>query len=330
MRRIAWVLAAAAVLWAGAASAADTVRIVNIGHGYWAGPLYVAEAERLFAKHGLAAEVTTVKGGSLAFQALFTKDADVAMLNYEHIVQALANGRRAVAVYRMIHRPVNNVIIKTEIADKTAGLDIAERVRRLKGLRIGLPSAGGSGEKMLGVLARKYGLRLPGDIDTVFLGSDPGPYVAAFKQGLIDAALPVEPTGILIEQEGLGKTYINLMTGEVPEFDNLITMVLAVHPDLMESNPRLIQRVVAVLDDAMAVLKKNPARGKEIMRKIFPTLSAAAHDATYRTLLQIWTDHGRMTAAEGQRVVDYLLGGGEQAAPSLNLQLTFTNKFLPN
>lgn len=330
MRAIAGVLAAAAVLWAGAARAADTVRIVNIGHGYWAGPLYVAEAERLFAVHGLAAEVTTVKGGSLAFQALFTKDADVAMLNYEHIVQALAKGRRAVAVYRMIRRPVNNVIIKTEIADKSAGLDIAERVRRLKGLRIGLPSAGGSGEKMLGVLARKYGLHYPGDIDTVFLGSEPGPYVAAFKRGLIDAALPVEPTGILIEQEGLGKIYINLMTGEVPEFDDLITMVLAVHPDMLETNPRLIAKVAAAFDDAMALLKNNPTRGKEIMRKIFPTLSAAAQDATYRTLLQIWTDNGRMSAAEGQRVVDYLLGRPEGGGPSINVPLTFTNKFLPN
>lgn len=329
VKKVIWPLALATLVWAGDVSAADKVRIVNIGHGYWAGPLYVAEAENLFARHGLAADVTVVKGGPLAFQALLSKEADVAMLNYEHIVTALANGRRVVAVYRMINRPVNNAIIKTELAAGGVGLDVGERVRRLKGLRIGLPSAGGSGEKMLRVLARKYGLRMPGDINTVYLGSDPGPYLAAFKRGLIDAALPVEPTGILIEQEGLGKIYINLMTGEVPEFDNLITMVLAVHPDLMESNPQLISKVAAAFDGAMAVLKKNPARGKEIMRQRFPNMSVPSQDATYRTLLQIWTDNGRMSAADGQRVYDYLLGG-EPGGPAIDIQRTFTNKFLPN
>lgn len=330
VRSVIWPLAAAALLWAGDAPAADKIRIVNIGHGYWAGPLYVAEAENLFAVHGLTADVTAVKGGPLAFQALLNKDADVAMLNYEHIVTALANGRRVVAVYRMINRPVNNVIIRTELAAASAGLDMGERVRRLKGLRIALPSAGGSGEKMLGVLARKYGLRLPGDINTIYMGSDPGPYLAAFKRGLIDAALPVEPTGILIEQEGLGKIYINLMTGEVPEFDNLITMVLAVHPDLMESNPKLIANVAAAFDAAMTVLKKNPARGKEIMRQRFPNMTPQSQDATYRTLLQIWTDNGRMAAADGQRVYNYLLGGDKPGPPAIDIQLTFTNKFLPN
>ena len=59
-----------------------------------------------------------------------------------------------------------------------------------------MPSANGSGEKMLKVLAKKYGLQLPGDITMVYLGAEAAGYVAAFQNKLVDAALPFEPAGV--------------------------------------------------------------------------------------------------------------------------------------
>src|SRR6188508_130441 len=100
---------AAALLFSFAASA-ETVRITNIGHGYYSGALYVAKREKLFEKYGLEPDISFVQGGALALQAALTKQADVGILSYEHVLTAAVQGKRIVAFYCVANRPVNNVI----------------------------------------------------------------------------------------------------------------------------------------------------------------------------------------------------------------------------
>ena len=254
--------------WAVFAGAEDLVKIANIGHGYYAAPLYIAQQAGLFTKHGLKADITVVQGGPLALQTVLTKQVDVGILSYEHVLMAAAQGKRVVAIFNIANRPLNNVIFKNELA--TPGLDVDARIRKLNGLRVALPSAGGSGEKMLGVLARKVGLKLPGDISMVYLGSEPASFVAAFQRGLVDAALPVEPAGVLIQQAGVGKTYIDPIKGEVPEFQDIIFMALSVHPDSLSEKSPLLRRVVEVFREAAALLKAQPVQAKAILARGSP------------------------------------------------------------
>ena len=67
-------------------ASAEPVKITNIGHGYYSGALYVAKQEKLFEKHGLEPDISYVQGGALALQAALTKQADVGILSYEHIL----------------------------------------------------------------------------------------------------------------------------------------------------------------------------------------------------------------------------------------------------
>src|SRR6478672_13229406 len=203
---------AAVTLFAGAASA-ETVKITNIGHGYFSGALYVAVQEKLFQKYGLEPEVSYVQGGPLALQATLTKQADVGILSYEHVLAVAVQGKRIVSFYCIANRPVNNVIATDKLMAGSEKLSIEEKVKRLNGARVAMPSANGSGEKMLGVLAKKYGLTLPEDIKSVYLGAEAPSYVAAFDRNLIDAALPFEPAGVLVQQAGKGRIFLNLMNG---------------------------------------------------------------------------------------------------------------------
>src|SRR6476620_4859803 len=109
-RRLHLLLAALLAILPGAAATAEPVKIVNIGHGYYAGALYVAKQEKLFEKHGLEPDISYVQGGALALQAVLTKQADVGILSYEHVLTAAVQGKRIVAFYCVANRPVNNVI----------------------------------------------------------------------------------------------------------------------------------------------------------------------------------------------------------------------------
>lgn len=316
---------AAALLFSFAASA-ETVRITNIGHGYYSGALYIAKREKLFEKYGLEPDISFVQGGALALQAALTKQSDVSIVSYEHILTSAVQGRQVVAFFNIANRPVNNVIGNEKLVAGSETLSVEERIKKLKGMRIAMPSAGGSGEKMLGVLAKKYGLTLPGDITSVYLGAEAPSYVAAFERNLIDAALPFEPAGVLVEQAGKGRIYLNMMSGEVPEVRDILFMVLATHPDNIKQKPETLRKVAAAFSDAVQILKGDPKRGKSLMALEYPQMMPETNDKAYDIVSQVWSADGRMTEAQARATFAYLQPSGPQ---QVDFPSTFTNDFLP-
>ena len=321
---------AASVLLAGMtppwAARAETVKITNIGHGYYSGALYIAKREKLFEKYGLEPEISFVQGGPLALQAALTKQADVSVVSYEHILTAAVQGKQVVAFFNIANRPVNNVIASDKLMAGSEKLSVEGKIKRLKGMRVAMPSAGGSGEKMLGVLAKKYGLTLPGDITSVYLGAEAPSYVAAFQRDLIDAALPFEPAGVLVQQSGKGKIYLNMMNGEVPEVRDILFMVLATHPDNIKEKPELLRKVAAVFTEAVKILKGDAKRGKALMALEYPAMTPETNEQAYDIVSQIWTKDGKISEAQARATFAYLQPSGPQA---VNFPSTFTNAFLP-
>ena len=318
-------IVAAALLFSFAASA-ETVRITNIGHGYYSGALYIAKREKLFEKYGLEPDISFVQGGALALQAALTKQSDVSVVSYEHILTSAVQGKQVVAFFNIANRPVNNVIGNEKLVAGSEKLSVEERIKKLKGMRVAMPSAGGSGEKMLGVLAKKYGLTLPGDITSVYLGAEAPSYVAAFEKNLIDAALPFEPAGVLVEQAGKGRIYLNMMSGEVPEVRDILFMTLATHPDNIKQKPETLRKVAAAFSDAVQILKGDPKRGKSLMALEYPQMAPETNDKAYDIVSQIWSADGRMTEAQARATFAYLQPSGPQ---QVDFPSTFTNDFLP-
>jgi NitT/TauT family transport system substrate-binding protein len=320
------VLAAIAMMSAmTAVQAQETVRITNIGRGYYAGPLYVAMREKLFERHGLKPEVTLVKGGALVLQSLLSKDADFGVLSYEHVITAAAQGKNLVSIFNITTRPINNLIANNELMAADANMTLEQKILSLKGKRIGTPSAGGSGEKMLGVLAKQYGLKLPGDIQLVYLGADAPAYVGAFQAKVIDAAIPFEPAGVLLEQKKLGGILVNLMSGDVDQFRDLVFMGVATNEDTIRTRPELVRKIAEVFTEAQAILL-DPARGKKIMAQEFPEMAPETNERSYEILSQIWSKDGRMTLGGAKKVYDFLQPSGDK---TIEFEKTFTNAFLP-
>jgi NitT/TauT family transport system substrate-binding protein len=282
--------------------------------------------EKLFQKYGLEPEISYVQGGPLALQAVLTKQADVGVLSYEHVLTVAVQGKRIVAFFNIANRPVNNVIASDKLMAGAEKLSVDDKIKRLKGQRVAMPSANGSGEKMLGVLAKKYGLTLPGDISSVYLGAEAPSYVAAFQKDLIDAALPFEPAGVLVQQSGKGKIYLNMMNGEIPEFRDILFMTLATHPDVMKERPEMLRKVAQVFLEAHKILKDDPKRGMAIMAKEYPSMTPETNAEAFKTVSQIWTRDGKMTEAQARATFNYLQPKG---VAEVDFPSTFTNEFLP-
>src|ERR1700704_4798514 len=134
-------LAASALPAARRGARAEPVKITNIGHGYYSGALYVAKQEKLFEKYGLEPEISYVQGGALALQSVLTKQADVGILSYEHVLTVAVQGKRIVSFFNIANRPVNNVIANEKLIKGSETLSIEDKIRRLKGARVAMPSA---------------------------------------------------------------------------------------------------------------------------------------------------------------------------------------------
>jgi NitT/TauT family transport system substrate-binding protein len=179
---------------------------------------------------------------------------------------------------------------------------------------------------MLGVLAKKYGLTLPGDIKSVYLGAEAGAYVAAFQRELIDAALPFEPAGVLVQQAGKGQIFLNMMSGEIPEFRDLLFMTLATHPDYIKEKPDLLRKVAQVFTEATKILKTEPARAKALLAKEYPAMTPETNEQAFATVSQIWPMTGRISEAQARATFAYLQPEGPSP---VDFPSTFTNEFLP-
>lgn len=311
--------------FAGKAQALDSVKIVNIGHAYWAAPLYIAQYYKLFEKHGLNADVTTVKGGSLSLQAALTKGADVAQVTFEHVLQAGAKGQRVVSFYRFGSAPANNIVVSNAIMDAAKGKPIADRILALKGARVAVPSAGGSNEKLLEMMGAVYGLDMK-NVQRVFVGGDPGSYLAAFQSKQIDAAVFAEPVGTLVKKAKLGDTLVDIAAGDEPRFNDVIFLTLVSHPDIIAQKKDILKRVSAAYDDAMKIIHNEPDKGIAAMAKEFPNLSPEDNASVFKAMVATFPKDGKMNIDQAKRTMAYMQALGDlEVKPDFDASKLFTN-----
>ena len=92
--------------------------------------------------------------------------------------------------------------------------------------------------------------------------------------------MPFEPAGVLVEQSGKGKIYLNMMNGEIPEFRDILFMTLATHPDVIKERPDMLRKVAQVFAEAQKILKDDPKRGMAIMAKEYPSMEPSTNEPT--------------------------------------------------
>jgi NitT/TauT family transport system substrate-binding protein len=324
MPRIATLLAGMALAAATALAHAEPVKIVNIGHSYYAAALYVAQQEKIFQKYGLEPSVTVVQGGPLALQAVLSGDVDLGVLSYEHVLTAAVQGKPMVAFFNLVNRPTSNVIASNAMVEAAKGKSVADKIKLLRGKRIGVPSQGGSGDKLTRALVAMEGMQ-PSDVKMVFSGADTGSYIAALRRDLIDAAVVPEPAGLLAREQKVGGVYLDFLAGEVPAFRDMIYMSLTTTPEAVTKKRELIAKVAKVITEAVQVIKDHPDRALAVMKKEYPEMSEAMNRELFNMLNQAWSRDGRMTMAQAQATADYLKPTGDH---KLDIAKTFTNDFL--
>jgi sulfonate transport system substrate-binding protein len=213
-------------------SGTKTVKFGYIADYNGASSLAVADAQKLWAKHGLKAETKKFTAGPIEVQALGAGDIDFGYLGPGALWLPASGKAKIVAI--------NTV----GLADRVIAQPGITSVQQLKGKKVGVPE-GTSGDMILQLALEKAGMK-PTDVQKVVM--DPPTIVSAFSSGKIDAA------GIWYPLIGTIKKRVpNLVELESSQTfypSTTFPTAFVAGNDLVQKDPDLVKRVLAVLQEA--------------------------------------------------------------------------------
>ena len=180
------------------------IRIAAGGMGFNFLPVYVAQRQGMFARHGLAVETVLAASVDKATTAIKEGECDVAITPPEGAIRDAVSGGNLRVVAANVNRLPLSLIAHPRFA----------RIEDLKGAVLGTSSlTEGTALYTMEVL-RRHGLNYPGDYTFNVVGLHPARW-KALQEGTIDAAVQLIPLNFIAEDAGFKN--LGEVTDYIPE-----------------------------------------------------------------------------------------------------------------
>jgi putative hydroxymethylpyrimidine transport system substrate-binding protein len=260
--------AAAAVLWAAPAAAADKMTVlldwfVNPDHG----PLVIARDKGFFEAQGLDVELIAPADPNDPPKLVAAGKADLAVSYQPQLHLQVAQGLPLVRVGTLVATPLNSLVV----LDDGPINGIAD----LKGRKIGF-SVGGFEDALLGAMLEKHGLKL-GDVELVNVNFSLSPSIIS---GQVSAVIGAFRNFELNQMDIVGKPGRAFYPEEegVPAYDELILVA-----NKENASSPLIPRFLAAVEAATQYIVNHPNEAWE-------TFSKAGKDLDDELNRRAWAD----------------------------------------
>jgi NitT/TauT family transport system substrate-binding protein len=282
VRRVAAALALALCL--ARPAVAQTKMVLALGTGALFFTLhYVADGAGLFTQEGVSVETIDLTTGPRQTAAVMGGSVDATLMGLQLVIQANMRGGDVIALSQIYSvMPIsltlsNEAIARTGI---TATMPIDERVKRLKGLRIGVTTPGAGSDDVLQSLLKTRGMDPQKDVTIQPLGGGDA-MLAAMQKGVTDGFMNTSPIPEIAAQRNIGRIIVEPLNGDVPELRGLPYIIFATSRDtLAKKRPALLAMMRAYVK-AIAFVREHPAEASELAHRAFPDLDKAIFDATF-------------------------------------------------
>ncbi|TMR14062.1 ABC transporter substrate-binding protein [Nonomuraea zeae] len=223
-------------------------------------PLFVAEQQGYFTQEGVkladrprlgtgAKVAAALKSGSIDLGAGVLTDA----LNLARIDD------KSRLVANLVDRYYVDVVVGSSFTAAAATDPLDERIRALRGTKIGITGPGSGTEALVTYLFAKVGLNSATDCELVNLGSTAASALGALKAGRVDALAFFQPIAQQAAAAGIGTRYISPAAGDVPDLVQTAHGVVFTTQRIIDKKPtevaafqRAIQRAQRFIHEADA------------------------------------------------------------------------------
>jgi len=312
------------------ARAADTVTLTQPVDSLSFFPIYVARAKGYFKQEGLEVNVKATAGGGPHLTAVFAGEAEFTASPGTYQINALNEGKKVVGVVDLLHRNIIGMVIHKEAAEKagiTPDMPLMERVKRLKGLTVGVTRPGALTDDLVRNILGRAGLSVPADVRIIGVGGA-GTMLPAFRNRKIDVLTISTPHPERILSEGLGIWLVNWAAGEDPAIKDFMMSTLMTTPELIKQKPELVQKMVRAVLKSIQYINANsvdqlakdmtPYFGKsvepEALRISVETVKVAVNpsgrmsEEAVQTTFKLMKKPGKLKNLEGLKLSDVWAG----------------------
>jgi len=276
-------LALTFALGANAQQALPKVTLSLGSDGYFYLLHYITEGAGLYKAEGISVEVVRFSSGAKILASVLGGSTDATMVNVGNTTLAIQKGGDLIHIAELYTIMPFGIVLSNEAIKKagiTPGMPLDERIRRLKGMRIGTTGAGSGTDLFVRTLFVARGMNPDKEVVLQPLG-DGNTMLAAMESKSIDGFVLGSPVTNQAEQKGYGKIVITAIDGEVPEFNGFLYLGLIASNEAIEKKRPLLLAMVRALTRGMKFIKDNPAEAKRIARAHFTDIDDATFNETY-------------------------------------------------
>ncbi len=250
-------------------------------------PLYVAKEKGFLAEEGLEVHNLTVEGAN-ALTAVLTGDAHVAF-GTAHLILARSKGEKLKAIVPM-QEQFGAALLLSNAAIQSTGItpemSVEDKLKRLKGLRIGISAPGATIDILIRALTSGVGLKPDQDLKLVPFGGDGVPMLAALERNAIDGFMYVAPWPEEAIARGLGRIVINPTIGEVKEVAGVSFLAFYGQEKWLESSPEQALGFTRAIAKALRFVHQEPKATLDILRKYVPDARPEVLQAAFDNYLK--------------------------------------------
>lgn len=239
---------------------------------------YVAAANGYFQKEGLEVEVVNTGGGGPDVQLVLGGRAEFTVNDGAQVLPAIQQGQKLICVQALLNRSIVNVTMGKPVAERlgiTQATPMAEKLRKLKGLKIGVTRPGALTWQLARYNLFSAGLNPDNDAEIIGIGDAPS-LAAALRRGNIDAIYISVPIGETLVSQGVAVTLIDNSRGEDAALSSFLMEGLWTTPEFARNNKEVVQKTVRAYRAASRFVIEAPV--EEVARVVKPTFSGLADE----------------------------------------------------
>ncbi|HZU05452.1 MAG TPA: ABC transporter substrate-binding protein [Chloroflexota bacterium] len=228
--------------------------------------LYTALEGGVFPRYGLEVELVTIRGSGAALAALSSNEIQFLYCAADATIPGLASGADA----KIVAAPLVGVpylfITRPEI----------HSFADLRGKAVGIPRPGDLADKLSRLALQRHGLVPNQDVAIRPVGGSQPERYQAMLANIVQGNVLTPPFDAQARKDGMRILYDLADLG-------LPFVYSSVHTSnrLLRENPRLVERFVAAMAEAVVFTERNPAVAREALRKVLDVEEAAVLDAAY-------------------------------------------------
>lgn len=270
---------------------------------------FIAVDGGLLAKRGLDAELVQV-GGSQTIIPLIRGDSEVCQCDFTQTLSAVQTGTgdvRFIAATTIGYG--TKIVLRKDLAEKlniTSSMPVADRIKALKGLKIGITGVGSGTDQVTRTVLEQGGIDPDKDVQIVAIG-DANNLPPALAGKRIDAFTMTQPVPQQSIASGDAVMLIDPAAGDVPSLQSSLQNGVVMTPDYISKHRDVATNIYDAMAEADQMLEADKEKMRALVKsKRFNEMAQATFDVAFNGQVALTPPNTKLQTVAVQGGIDLL------------------------